>query len=254
MPVPKQQTTRRRGLRRNESWSWPPGGGRPRRPPLRRPAQEEAGTWTPRSWSASRSRQPVPAEGHAPLLRLHQAGRALRRAAAARGLPAALGYGLPGRPLPRRARTPRRAARHLPRDGAPAHRGRRLPRQQGPHHHSIEDELGKREARLKLDSFYDVGKARRVETILREMLAAKGRPFATVSHAAKPIGPPACRCRSSIDDGADGGARDRVRGQPVFSDATLRGAMKAMKQTGLLEPELALGQDHLHARQVGRPA
>jgi outer membrane protein insertion porin family len=98
---------------------------------------------------------------------------------------------------------------------------------------TIEEELGKREAALKLDSFYDVGRARRVEAILREMLAAKGRPFATVSHTAKPVGSSGLQVSFTIDDGA----LTRVRaiefeGNRAFSDATLRGAMKAMKQRG----------------------
>ena len=53
---------------------------------------------------------------------------------------------------------------------------------------NIEDELKKRERALRIDTFYDPAKARRVEAIIKEMLAEKGRPFATVKHDAKPIG------------------------------------------------------------------
>ena len=60
---------------------------------------------------------------------------------------------------------------------------------------TIEDELKKKEAALKIDTFYDLGKARHVEHILKEMLAEKGRPFATVKHDAKPVGA-ARACRS----------------------------------------------------------
>ena len=53
--------------------------------------------------------QPVPPEGDAALLRLHEAGRRLRRAQAARGLQAPVGHGLPRRPADRRAWTGRAA-------------------------------------------------------------------------------------------------------------------------------------------------
>ena len=80
--------------------------------------------------------QPVPAEGDAALLRLHQAGRPLRRAAAEGRLPPAVGHGLPGRPAASTCATaPQGQDRHLPVRGAQAHPDRRLPRQQGPHHH-----------------------------------------------------------------------------------------------------------------------
>src|SRR4029450_7134871 len=54
---------------------------------------------------------------------------------------------------------------------------------------TIEDELKKRDAQVKIDPFYDPAKARKVESIIKEMLAAKGRPFATVKHEAKNVGP-----------------------------------------------------------------
>ena len=60
---------------------------------------------------------------------------------------------------------------------------------------AIEDELKKRDAQVKLDTFYDPAKARRVEAILGEMLAAKAGPFGTVTHEAKELG--AARASSS---------------------------------------------------------
>jgi outer membrane protein insertion porin family len=102
---------------------------------------------------------------------------------------------------------------------------------------AIEEELAKRGAALKLDTFYDAGRARRVEQVVRAMLAAKGRPFATVSHAAQPIGPSSLQVSFTIDDGA----LTRVRaiefeGNRAMSDATLRGAMKALKPSGFWNP------------------
>src|ERR1043165_8634516 len=66
---------------------------------------------------------------------------------------------------------------------------------------TIEDELKKKDAALKIDTFYDLGKARHVEHILREMLAEKGRPFATVKHDAKPVGGSGLQVSFVIDDG-----------------------------------------------------
>jgi outer membrane protein insertion porin family len=66
---------------------------------------------------------------------------------------------------------------------------------------TIEEELKKREAGLKIDTFYDLGKARRVETILKEMLAEKGRPFATVRHEAKPVGGSGMQVSFVVDEG-----------------------------------------------------
>jgi outer membrane protein insertion porin family len=95
---------------------------------------------------------------------------------------------------------------------------------------TIEDELKKKDAALKIDTFYDLGKARRVEHILKEMLAEKGRPFATVKHDAKPVGGSGLQVSFVIDDGP----KARVKqidfvGNEVFSDGTLRRHMKNVR-------------------------
>jgi outer membrane protein insertion porin family len=102
---------------------------------------------------------------------------------------------------------------------------------------AIEDALKEKEAGLRIDSFYDLAKARRVEAIVKEMLAEKGRPFATVRHDAKSIGPAGVQVSFVIDEGA----RARVKrvefaGNEVFSDAKLRGRMKKIKGAGGLSP------------------
>ena len=62
---------------------------------------------------------------------------------------------------------------------------------------NIEDELKKREAQVKVDTFYDQAKARKVESIIKEMLAAKGRPFATrQATRRRTSAAPASSCRS----------------------------------------------------------
>src|SRR5207247_802362 len=53
---------------------------------------------------------------------------------------------------------------------------------------TIEEELKKKEATLRIDTFYDVGHARRVEQIIKDMLDEKGHPFGKVKHELKPVG------------------------------------------------------------------
>ncbi|MGE5127451.1 MAG: outer membrane protein assembly factor BamA [Betaproteobacteria bacterium] len=98
---------------------------------------------------------------------------------------------------------------------------------------TIEDELKKREAQVKIDTFYDPAKARKVESIIREMLAAKGRPFATVKHEAKTIGGSGQQLSFIIDEGPKAKVQEIVfDGNTVFSDAKLRGVMRNVKQPG----------------------
>ena len=98
---------------------------------------------------------------------------------------------------------------------------------------TIEDELKKREAQVKIDTFYDPAKTRKVESIIREMLAAKGRPFATVKHEAKTIGGSGQQLSFIIDEGPKAKVKEIVfDGNTVFSDAKLRAVMKNVKQPG----------------------
>ena len=98
---------------------------------------------------------------------------------------------------------------------------------------TIEEELKKREAEIRIDTFYDIGKARRVEAILREMLAAKGRPFATVKHDAKSVGGAGLQLSFVVDDGPKANvSKIEFEGNTVFSDDKLRGQLKGIKQKG----------------------
>jgi outer membrane protein insertion porin family len=102
---------------------------------------------------------------------------------------------------------------------------------------AIEDALQEKEAALRLDSFYDPAKARRVESIVKAMLAEKGRPFATVRHDAKSIGPAGLQVSFVVDEGP----RAKVKrvdfvGNDVFSDGDLRGRMKKIKGDGGWKP------------------
>jgi outer membrane protein insertion porin family len=98
---------------------------------------------------------------------------------------------------------------------------------------TIEDELKKRDAQVKMDSFYDPAKARKVEAIIKEMLAQKGRPFATVKHEAKNIGASGQQLSFVIDEGPKAKVNEiAFDGNEVFSDAKLRGRMKKIKPPG----------------------
>ena len=98
---------------------------------------------------------------------------------------------------------------------------------------NIEDKLKEKDAAIKIDAFYDPGKARKVEEIIRQMLTEKGRPFSTVKHDAKAIGSAGLQVSFSVDDGPK--AKVKVidfEGNQVFSDGKLRGSMKKVKQAG----------------------
>ena len=77
-------------------------------------------------------------------------------------------------------------------------------------------------------------KARRVESIIRTMLMAKGRPFGEVKHEAKNIGGSGQQLSFLIDDGP----RAKIQkiefdGNEVFTDGQLRGVLKKLKPAGL---------------------
>jgi len=98
---------------------------------------------------------------------------------------------------------------------------------------NIEDELKKRDAQIRIDTFYDLAKARKVEAIIREMLNAKGRPFASVKHEAKPIGGAAEQLSFTIDDGPKAKIKKiEFDGNSVYSDGKLAGRMKKLKPSG----------------------
>jgi outer membrane protein insertion porin family len=98
---------------------------------------------------------------------------------------------------------------------------------------NIEDKLKEKDAILRIDSFYDIGKARKVEEIVKEMLHEKGRPFGTVKHDAKALGGAGLQVSFVVDDGPKAKLKEIVfAGNDVFSDGSLRGAMKKLKQPG----------------------
>jgi outer membrane protein insertion porin family len=98
---------------------------------------------------------------------------------------------------------------------------------------NIEDKLKELEAAIRIDSFYDPSKAKKVEAIIKRMLEEKGRPFATVKHDAKSIGPAGMQISFIIDEGSRAKVKEiEFTGNQVFSDRTLRGRMKKVKAGG----------------------
>ena len=98
---------------------------------------------------------------------------------------------------------------------------------------TIDDELKKRDSQVKMDSFYDPAKARKVEAIIKEMLAAKGYPFGSVKHEAKNVGASGQQLSFVIDQGLKSKVHEIVfDGNQVYGDDKLRGRMKKIKQPG----------------------
>jgi len=98
---------------------------------------------------------------------------------------------------------------------------------------NIEEELKKREAGLKIDTFFDPAKARRVEAVIKEMLAEKGHPFATVKTDAKTVGGAGQQVSFVIDEGPKAKVKSvDFTGNKVFSDGKLRKQMKKIKPSG----------------------
>ena len=116
---------------------------------------------------------------------------------------------------------------------------------------NIEDELKKRDAQIRVDTFYDPAKARRVESIIKEMLVLKGRPFAKVRHEAKAMGSAGQQLSFIIDEGPKTKIKEIVfEGNKVFSDRRLRFRMKKLKPAGFFNLSWLSRQDDLRGEQV----
>jgi outer membrane protein insertion porin family len=90
---------------------------------------------------------------------------------------------------------------------------------------------------IRLDSFIDPAQIRRVETVIREMLAEKGYMDATVSHRITPIagGPKLVNLSFTIEDGPKVFIRNvEFIGNQAYGDRKLRGRMKENKSRGML--------------------
>jgi len=101
----------------------------------------------------------------------------------------------------------------------------------------IDDKLKEENVQIRLDSFIDPTLIRRVEGIVRDMLAEKGYQFATVTHEIKPMpgGPKLVHLTFLMTEGP----KVRIRhinftGNKAASDSTLKKAMKQNKEEGFL--------------------
>jgi outer membrane protein insertion porin family len=107
----------------------------------------------------------------------------------------------------------------------------------------IAERLEKEDATLALDHFFDPGRARRAEGVVRRMLGEKGYLFASVKHEARPLGGSGVQVSFVIADGL----RARLRqvdfeGNEAFSDGRLKRRMKT-KERGFWNLSWLKGSD-----------
>jgi outer membrane protein insertion porin family len=96
----------------------------------------------------------------------------------------------------------------------------------------VDEQLRARNIELRLDSFLDNGTIRRIETVLREMMAEKGFTNAQVSHTVAPVagGPKLVNVTFNVTEGPKVKIRDiEFVGNVAKSDGTLQRRMKDNK-------------------------
>ena len=101
----------------------------------------------------------------------------------------------------------------------------------------IDEQLRARSIELRLDSFLDNGTIRRIETVLREMMAEKGFTNAEVSHKVTAVagGPKLVNVTFTIGEGPKIKIRDiEFVGNVAKSDRTLQRKMKDNKTPGII--------------------
>jgi outer membrane protein insertion porin family len=102
---------------------------------------------------------------------------------------------------------------------------------------------------ISKESIYDPVKARNAIRVLKELLAARGHPNATIEERREEVSNTSTALTFVINEG------ERVRvveiqfeGNTVFSDGALRGSMKYVKEAGLITR--FKGQDILHREKL----
>ena len=101
----------------------------------------------------------------------------------------------------------------------------------------IGEQLTARQIELRLDSFLDQGAIRRVETVLRELMAEKGYTDAVVSHKLTPVagGPKLVNVTFNVSEGPKIKIRNiEFVGNTAIGDGTLQRKMKENKPKGIL--------------------
>jgi len=97
----------------------------------------------------------------------------------------------------------------------------------------IEEAVSENDLEIRIDSFYDPAKARRVEGLIEMMLSSKGRPFGKATHDTRNIGGSGQQLSFVIDDGPRAKIQKiEFEGNEVYSDSQLRGALAKMKPSG----------------------
>ncbi len=98
----------------------------------------------------------------------------------------------------------------------------------------ILDRFKERKVGLTTESPYDPTRIRRAEVVLQEMLAEKGRPYATVKAEPKRVPPNSVMLSFVIDEGPKVKVGKIVfEGNTVINDRVLRSAMKHLKPIGI---------------------
>jgi outer membrane protein insertion porin family len=101
----------------------------------------------------------------------------------------------------------------------------------------INDRLKERGVELRLDSFVDASVLKRVTTIVRELYAEKGYPYAEVSQVIRALatGPKQAHVIFTVSEGPKVAIRDvEFIGNKAFADRTLGGVLETNKARGLL--------------------
>jgi outer membrane protein insertion porin family len=101
----------------------------------------------------------------------------------------------------------------------------------------IDEQLRMRNIELRLDSFLDPGAIRRVELVLREMMAEKGYSDAVVTHKTTPVagGPKLVNVTFDVSEGPKIKIRDiEFVGNTAVGDGTLQKKLKENKPKGIL--------------------
>ncbi|HEX6124991.1 MAG TPA: outer membrane protein assembly factor BamA [Pyrinomonadaceae bacterium] len=102
---------------------------------------------------------------------------------------------------------------------------------------------------ISKEAVYDPVKARNATRILRELLASKGYPNATVNIKEEEVSATSVAVTFEIDQGNRSRIIDiQFEGNQAFSDGELRGALQLVKETGLISR--FKGQDILDLRKL----
>src|SRR5215510_12966509 len=97
------------------------------------------------------------------------------------------------------------------------------------------DKLREKKAAITQESNYDPSKIKKAETIIKMMLAEKGRQDATIEASTEDIPPNSVAVTFKVNEGPKVRIQEiKIEGNKVFSDRQLKKAMKLIKEAGPL--------------------